>query len=50
MRWRKCQRFASLDNAVELLVQQGYTLDRAMLSLVPPVVGANSKLDQKFSK
>jgi glutamate synthase domain-containing protein 2/glutamate synthase domain-containing protein 1/glutamate synthase domain-containing protein 3 len=39
---------ASLDNAVELLVQQGYTVDRAMLSLVPPVVGANSKLDPEI--
>jgi len=37
---------ASLDNAVELLVQQGYTLDRAMLSLVPPVVGATLSLIQ----
>jgi glutamate synthase (ferredoxin) len=36
---------ASLDNAVELLVQQGSTLDRAMLSLVPPVVAADSRLD-----
>ncbi|MCU1254237.1 MAG: glutamate synthase (ferredoxin) [Candidatus Angelobacter sp.] len=39
---------ASLDNAVELLVQQGYTLDRAMLSLVPPVVGTNSRLDPEI--
>ncbi len=33
---------ASLDNAVELLVQQGYGVDQAMLSLVPPVVTASS--------
>jgi glutamate synthase domain-containing protein 2/glutamate synthase domain-containing protein 1/glutamate synthase domain-containing protein 3 len=41
---------ASLDNAVELLVQQGHTLDRAMLSLVPPVVTANSKLDPEITE
>ncbi|MCU1331266.1 MAG: gltS [Candidatus Angelobacter sp.] len=39
---------ASLDNAVELLVQQGYSLGRAMLSLIPPVVGANSKLHSEI--
>jgi glutamate synthase domain-containing protein 2/glutamate synthase domain-containing protein 3 len=39
---------ASLDNAVELLVQQGHTLDRAMLSLGPPVVAANSRLDPQI--
>jgi glutamate synthase domain-containing protein 2/glutamate synthase domain-containing protein 1/glutamate synthase domain-containing protein 3 len=33
---------ASLDNALELLVQQGYRVDHAMLSLVPPGVAANS--------
>ena len=35
---------ASLDNAIELLVQQGYSVDQAMLSLVPPVCAANSGL------
>jgi glutamate synthase domain-containing protein 2/glutamate synthase domain-containing protein 1/glutamate synthase domain-containing protein 3 len=39
---------ASLDNAAELLVQQGCTLDRAMLSLVPPVVTANSRPDREI--
>ncbi|HSK46293.1 MAG TPA: glutamate synthase large subunit [Candidatus Binatia bacterium] len=39
---------ASLDNAVELLVQQGHALDRAMLSLVPPVVTANSRIDPEI--
>ncbi len=33
---------ASLDNAVELLVQQGRSVDQAMLNLVPPVLTANS--------
>ncbi|MGZ4888825.1 MAG: glutamate synthase large subunit [Candidatus Angelobacter sp.] len=41
---------ASLDNAVELLVQQGHTLDRAMLSLVPPGVATNSKLDPEITE
>jgi len=36
---------ASLDNALELLVQQGHTIDHAMLSLVPPAVTANSRTD-----
>jgi glutamate synthase (ferredoxin) len=35
---------ASLDNAVELLVQQGHGVDHAMLSLVPPVITGNSTL------
>jgi len=35
---------ASLDNALELLVQQGCPVDHAMLSLVPPVITANSRL------
>ena len=39
---------ASLDNALELLVQQGHTVDHAMLSLVPPVA-ANSRLGQRVS-
>jgi glutamate synthase domain-containing protein 2/glutamate synthase domain-containing protein 1/glutamate synthase domain-containing protein 3 len=41
---------ASLDNAVELLMQQGHSLDRAMLSLVPPVVAANSGLDPEMAE
>jgi glutamate synthase (ferredoxin) len=39
---------ASLDNALELLVQQGHTVDHAMLSLVPPVA-ASSRLGQRVS-
>ena len=35
---------ASLDNAIELLVRQGYGIDHAMLSLVPPVVTSSSGL------
>jgi glutamate synthase domain-containing protein 2/glutamate synthase domain-containing protein 1/glutamate synthase domain-containing protein 3 len=39
---------ASLDNAIELLVQQGYTVDQAMLSLVPPVAD-KSRLGQRIA-
>jgi glutamate synthase domain-containing protein 2/glutamate synthase domain-containing protein 1/glutamate synthase domain-containing protein 3 len=36
---------ASLDNAIELLAQQGQCIDHAVLSLVPPV--ADDRLDRK---
>lgn len=39
---------ASLDNAIELLVQQDRTIDLAMLSLVPPVAD-KSRLGQRIS-
>jgi glutamate synthase (NADPH/NADH) large chain/glutamate synthase (ferredoxin) len=39
---------ANLDNAIELLVQQGYTVDQAMLSLVPPVAD-KSRLGQRVA-
>jgi len=35
---------ASLDNAVELLLHQGQPIDHAMLSLVPPAIGTNSRI------
>jgi glutamate synthase (ferredoxin) len=41
---------ASLDNAVELLVQEGHSIDRAMLTLVPPAIAGNSKLDHDISE
>ncbi len=40
---------ASLDNALELLVQQGHTVDHAMLSLVPPVAD-KLRLSQRISE
>jgi glutamate synthase domain-containing protein 2/glutamate synthase domain-containing protein 1/glutamate synthase domain-containing protein 3 len=39
---------ASLDNAVELLVQQGRALDDAMLTLVPPAVSCHSRLQPEI--
>jgi glutamate synthase (ferredoxin) len=39
---------ANLDNAIELLVQQGRTIDHAMLSLVPPVAD-KARLGQRIA-
>jgi glutamate synthase (ferredoxin) len=41
---------ASLDNAIELLAQQGESMNDALLSLVPPAVGANSRLEPQLAE
>ncbi len=39
---------ASLDNAVEVLVQQGRTLEAGLMSLVPPVTSNNPRLSNEL--
>ena len=39
---------ASLDNAVEVLVQQGRTLEAGLMSLVPPVTSNNPRLSTEL--
>jgi glutamate synthase (ferredoxin) len=39
---------ASLDNAVEILVQQGRSLEAALMSLVPPVTNNNPRLNAEL--